>query len=45
MRIASLLALAALLACSHNTIPGTNVRDDPQNRAVLQVLATYKQAM
>jgi len=45
MRIASLLALAGLLACSHNTIPGTNVRDDPQNRAVLQVLASYKQAM
>ena len=45
MRIAPLLALAALAACSHNTIPGTNVRDDPQNRAVLQVLANYKEAM
>ena len=45
MRIAPLLALATLAACSHNTIPGTNVRDDPQNRAVLQVLANYKEAM
>ena len=45
MRIDPLLALAALAACSHNTIPGTNVRDDPQNRAVLQVLASYKEAM
>jgi hypothetical protein len=45
MRIASLFTLAALVACSHNTIPGTNVRDEPQNRAVLQVLASYKQAM
>jgi hypothetical protein len=35
----------ALCACSHNTIPGTNVRDNPQNRAVLDVLAQYKAAM
>jgi hypothetical protein len=45
MRIAPLFGLALLAACSHNTIPGTNIRDDPQNRAVLQVLASYKQAM
>jgi hypothetical protein len=45
MRIAPLLALAALAACTHNTIPGTTVPDEPQNRAVLQVLANYKQAM
>jgi hypothetical protein len=45
MRIPSLLALAALLACSHAVIPGTNVPDDPQNRAVLEVVAMYKQAM
>ncbi len=45
MRIPCLLALAALAACSHATIPGTNVRDDPQNRAVLEVVARYKQAM
>ncbi len=40
MRIAPLLALAALAACTHNTIPGTNVPDEPQNRAVLQVSST-----
>src|SRR5713101_6345704 len=45
MRIAPLLALAALAACTHNMIPGTTVPDEPQNRAVLQVLANYKQAM
>jgi hypothetical protein len=45
MRIASLLALAALAACTHNTIPGTTIPDEPRNRAVLQVLANYKQAM
>src|SRR2546421_9361701 len=45
MRIAPLLALGLLAACSHNTIPGTSIRDDPQNRAILQVLANYKQAM
>jgi len=45
MRIAPLFALVLLAACSHNTIPGTSIRDDPQNRAVLQVLASYKQAM
>jgi hypothetical protein len=45
MRIAFLLALATLLACSHAVIPGTNVPDDPQNRAVLEVVARYKQAM
>lgn len=41
-----LLALAlGLCACSHNTIPGTQIRDDPQNRAVLDVLGQYKAAM
>src|SRR5712691_1072622 len=45
MRIAPLLALAALAACTHTMIPGTTVPDEPQNRAVLQVLANYKQAM
>jgi len=44
MRIAPLLALGAL-ACAHQTIPGTTIPDEPQNRAVLQVLANYKQAM
>jgi SnoaL-like domain len=45
MRILGLFAVAALLACTHAVIPGTNVPDDPQNRAVLEVLARYKQAM
>src|SRR2546430_14564820 len=45
MRIVPFFALGLLAACSHNTIAGTNIRDDPQNRAVLQVLASYKQAM
>jgi hypothetical protein len=45
MRIFPLLALTALVACAHATIPGTNVPDSPENRAVLEVLARYKQAM
>lgn len=46
MRIGPLLALAALAACAHGKkIPGTEIDDEPQNRAVLQVLANYKQAM
>jgi SnoaL-like domain len=45
MRIAPLLALGALAACAHPLIPGTPIPDEPQNRAVLQVLANYKQAM
>jgi len=36
MRIAPLLALAALAACSHNTIPGTNVRDDPHYKEAME---------
>lgn len=42
-KAALLLSLAA--ACSHNTIPGTNVSDDPQTRAVLEVVSKYKIAM
>lgn len=45
MRLVPLLAVAALAACAHRTIAGTNVPDSPENRAVLQVLANYKQAM
>ncbi|HWE22754.1 MAG TPA: nuclear transport factor 2 family protein [Myxococcales bacterium] len=45
MRLVRLLAPAALVACAHATIPGTNIPDEPENRAVLQVLAQYKQAM
>jgi hypothetical protein len=45
MRIFRLLAPVALVACAHATIPGTNVPDEPENRAVLEVLARYKLAM
>ena len=49
MRIAAahLIALVMLLgaACSHNNIPGTQIRDAPENRAILDVLAAYKAAM
>ena len=45
MRILRLLAPVALVACAHATIPGTNVPDKPENRAVLEVLARYKSAM
>ncbi len=42
----NLLALSLLVAaCSHNTIAGTNIPDDPQTRAVLGVLNQYKDAM
>src|SRR3982750_2006745 len=41
------LALACLIgaACSHATLPGTNIRDTPQNRAVLEVFGRFKQAL
>ena len=42
----NLTALLLLLAaCSHNTIAGTNIPDEPQTRAVLEVLNKYKEAM
>jgi SnoaL-like domain len=46
MRIARAIAAVALCAaCSHNTIPGTSIPDRPENRAVLDVLASYKAAL
>jgi ketosteroid isomerase-like protein len=46
MRIAAAtFAVFACAACSHNTIPGTNIPDQPENRAVLDVVAAYKAAM
>jgi hypothetical protein len=46
MRIASAtLAVFVCAACSHNTIPGTNIPDQPENRAVLDIVAAYKAAM
>ena len=44
MRTALLLAASAL-ACSHATLPGTNIPDSPQNRAVLDVFAHYREAL
>jgi hypothetical protein len=40
-------ALACLLAaaCSHNTLPGTNIPDNPQTRAVLDLFQKYKNAL
>lgn len=40
-----LLATASLLACSHATLPGTEIPDSPQNRAVLDVFAKYRNAL
>jgi hypothetical protein len=45
MRIAALLATACLLACSHATLPGTQIPDSPQNRAVLDVFSRYRVAL
>ncbi|MCA1828207.1 MAG: nuclear transport factor 2 family protein [Myxococcales bacterium] len=42
------LAFGAFLlatACSHATLPGTNIPDSPQNRAVLDVFAKYRDAL
>jgi hypothetical protein len=44
MRFALLACLAAA-ACSHATLPGTNIRDTPENRDVLSVFGRYKQAL
>ncbi len=43
----ALLPFAALaaLACSPHRIPGTQVRDSPENRAVYDVVESYRQAM
>ena len=40
------LAISLLLAgCAHHTIAGTSIRDEPETRAVLDVLNKYKEAM
>lgn len=42
----TLLALALLASsCSHNTIPGTNIPDDPETRAIIDVFGKYKEAL
>ena len=40
MRIA--LLAVGLVACSHNTLPGTQIPDTPQNREVLDTFARYR---
>jgi hypothetical protein len=40
-----LLACLTAAACSHATLPGTNIADNSQNRAVLDVFGRYKQAL
>src|SRR5437868_12557090 len=42
-RAAALLLFLA--ACSHNTIPGTQIPDEPRTRAVLDVFGQYKNAL
>ena len=42
----NLIALSLLVAaCSHNNIAGTTIPDEPQTRAVLDVLNRYKEAI
>jgi len=42
----AVLAAASALACSHRgTIPGTNIADEPETRAVLQVFVRYKRGL
>lgn len=42
-RVALVCLLAA--ACSHNTLPGTNIPDNSQTRAILDVFQHYKNAL
>ncbi len=44
-RIALALGVVTVLACSPHRIPGTDVRDSPENRAVFGVIQTYRAAM
>jgi hypothetical protein len=44
MRLSAALLLA-LAACAHATIPGTNIPDNEQTRAVLDVFGRYKNAL
>ena len=43
-RPALLWPLLAMAACAPSLIPGTQIKDDPDNRAALQVLSDYKRA-
>jgi hypothetical protein len=43
-RTALLCPLLAVAACAPSLIPGTQIKDAPENRAALQVLSDYKRA-
>lgn len=43
--LAVVLTLLLAAACSHNTIAGTNIPDEPETRALLDVLNKYKEGM
>ena len=45
MRLGVALACLIGAACSHATLPGTNIRDTAQNRAVLDVFGRFKLAL
>lgn len=40
-----LVASAALGACAHGTIPGTNIEDTEENREILRLVEAYHSAM
>jgi len=45
-RLLSLLAVgAACLACAPRVLPGTEIKDTPETRAIATLLETYRQAM
>jgi hypothetical protein len=45
-RLLSLFAAGALcLACAPRTLPGTDINDTPETRAIATLLETYRQAM
>jgi len=45
-RLLSLLVVgAACLACAPKVLPGTEIKDSPDTRAIASVLETYRQAM
>lgn len=43
-RFVLLCSLLAAAACAPSLIPGTQIKDEPDNRAALQVLSDYKRA-
>lgn len=45
-RLLALLALGAVcLACAPRVLPGTEIKDTPETRAIANLLETYRQAM